>query len=310
MQLRRGVFFAGLFLLVLLGTLPVSGRASVPLSTPTVVAGGGGGLTIPCCTAPFPAPTDVKLQLPQFIAAGGAQLYLPVPATNQVYAANFNNPATIKTVAGDGTQGSGGDGSAATGAELDGPSAVAIGGPGYYVADTNNNRVRAVDTGDGKINTVAGGAVFNGPRDISVSAGGGYYVLDTSGVRRVDAGAITATWNRYDPIYAVDAIDDTHFWIATLNGIVEGLIDTTDAVHGGTAIGGFAASSRTFRDVIGLADGGVLAWDDGNDAWGGIVRFAPGGEESVVLGGLTPSPYTLTAHMALTGNGLYFTRYS
>ena len=62
---------------------------------------------------------------------------------------------TISTVAGNGTPGYSGDGSAASSAELLYPSAVTVDASGFlYIADTGNQRVRKVV--NGTINTVAG----------------------------------------------------------------------------------------------------------------------------------------------------------
>ena len=62
----------------------------------------------------------------------------------------------ITTVAGNGTQGRGGDGGPAVAAQLGHPRDVAIGPNGeIYIADSNNFRVRLVD-GDGMISTFVG----------------------------------------------------------------------------------------------------------------------------------------------------------
>lgn len=54
----------------------------------------------------------------------------------------------ITTVAGTGTRGFSGDGSAATGARLNSPRGVAVDGLGnMYIADSSNNRIRRVDYG-------------------------------------------------------------------------------------------------------------------------------------------------------------------
>jgi Ca2+-binding RTX toxin-like protein len=64
---------------------------------------------------------------------------------------------TIRTVAGTGTAGFGGDGASATLATLDGPSAIAVDALGdLLIADTLNNRIREVLAGSGTIITLAG----------------------------------------------------------------------------------------------------------------------------------------------------------
>jgi hypothetical protein len=109
--------------------------------------------------------------------------------------------ARIATVAGTGTAGLGGDGGAATAAQLATPSDVAFvgGNATYLIADTANNRIRRVNDNDA-ITTVAGsgpgaGAVggfageslaatnpstrLNAPRGVSPAIDGGFLVADT-----------------------------------------------------------------------------------------------------------------------------------
>ncbi len=82
---------------------------------------------------------------------------------NVVIADTYNNrirmvdtAGNISTIAGDGAQGSSGDGGAATAAQLDHPTGVAVDGAGnLFIADRDNNRIRMVDTA-GNISTVAG----------------------------------------------------------------------------------------------------------------------------------------------------------
>ena len=103
----------------------------------------------------------------------------------------------IRTVAGTGVEGFGGDGGAATAAQLDAPSSLAVDAAGdVYVADAHNGRVRRVDAGTGVISTVVGGGVaaqLRLPRGVAVDASGAVYVSDASDlrVRRVDAGGAT-----------------------------------------------------------------------------------------------------------------------
>src|ERR1700747_830846 len=69
----------------------------------------------------------------------------------------FQWTGQIKTVAGNGTQGFGGDGSSATAAQLGiflGGTALDS-GKNLYIADAGNNRIRKVST-SGNISTVVG----------------------------------------------------------------------------------------------------------------------------------------------------------
>lgn len=64
---------------------------------------------------------------------------------------------TISTLAGTGERGASGDGGPASQAQLDGPCGLAIDGVGnVLVADTNNHRIRRIDSTTGMISTIAG----------------------------------------------------------------------------------------------------------------------------------------------------------
>lgn len=129
---------------------------------------------------------------------------------------------TITTVAGDGTAGYSGDGSAATSAELYSPFSTAIDKSGnLYIADQANNRVRMV-TPSGTISTVAGNgtagfmgdgaaatsAELNSPEGVAVDSSGNLYISDTENnvVRKVSGGNITtfAGSNSLGPGYTGD----------------------------------------------------------------------------------------------------------
>ncbi len=137
-------------------------------------------------------------------AAGSAQLNTPVglavDSAGNLYIADFGNNrirkvtagGTISTIAGT-TQGFSGDGGAAASAQLSGPQGVAVDGAGnVYIADTLNNRLRAVS--GGTISTVAGTGVAgsNGdggpaanaqmvnPGGVAVDGAGNIYVSDLS----------------------------------------------------------------------------------------------------------------------------------
>jgi uncharacterized protein (TIGR03437 family) len=103
----------------------------------------------------------------------------------------------LTTLAGNGTPSYSGDGASATAAQLDGPSGVAVGPSGVvYIADTLNQRVRAVAPG-GILSTLAGSgaAGFNGdillprtaqlnrPLGVAADALGNWYVADTTNSR-------------------------------------------------------------------------------------------------------------------------------
>jgi len=115
----------------------------------------------------------------------------------------------ITTFAGNGTQGSSGDGGAATNAELNYAGGVAVDGAGnVFIADGSNNRIRRVDT-NGIITTVAGNgtagfagdggtatnAQLSGPGNMAWDAAGNLFFTDGGNqrVRRVDSDGIVTT---------------------------------------------------------------------------------------------------------------------
>ncbi len=103
----------------------------------------------------------------------------------------------ITTVAGDGNPGFGGDGGAATAAQLNNPADVAVDASGnLYIADLTNHRIRRVKT-DGKIDTIAGNgtsgfsgdggvataAQLSSPTSIAVESDCSIYVGDSNNLR-------------------------------------------------------------------------------------------------------------------------------
>ena len=116
---------------------------------------------------------------------------------------------TIRTVAGTGVAGFGGDGTSATAAKLNFPSGIAVGPSGdLYIADSFNHRVRRVGA-NGVITTIAGTgtAGFGGdagpaqlaqlqfPVDIDVSSGGDVFIVDSLNqrIRKVDSAGRIST---------------------------------------------------------------------------------------------------------------------
>ena len=119
---------------------------------------------------------------------------------------------TITTVAGDGTEDHGGDGGAATAAQLDSPWGMAVDGAGnLYIADRDNHRIRKVDAA-GVISTVAGGgrrgnrgysgdggpavaAQLYNPSDVALDGAGNLYIADSfnNRIRKVDAAGVIST---------------------------------------------------------------------------------------------------------------------
>ena len=131
----------------------------------------------------------------------GGNLYIADSGRNQVFEATLGGALLV--VAGTGTQGYGGDGGAATAAQLNGPGGVAVGPNGtIYIADTGNARVRAVTSG--VVATLAGTgqgafggdggvpahASFRAPASLALDGHGGLLICDTADhrVRRAGLG--------------------------------------------------------------------------------------------------------------------------
>jgi Big-like domain-containing protein/NHL repeat-containing protein len=134
-----------------------------------------------------------------------------------LYVADFGSNRVLKvdplgavtTVAGTGTASYNGDGGAATNATLNSPSSVAIDpADNIYIADSENNAVRKVNSVSGKIATLAGNgtAVFNGkddglnanlaglykPYSVYLDASGNLFIADRLDLRIREVSAVAA----------------------------------------------------------------------------------------------------------------------
>jgi sugar lactone lactonase YvrE len=218
---------------------------------------------------------------------------------------------TIRTIAGTGTAGFGGDGGPATRAELDQPHGVAFTTGGVLlVADALNNRIRAVAP-DGTITTVAGNgrhgfsgdggpatdAMLGSPRDVSAVPGGGYLIPDTDNdrVRRVrpDGTIVTVAGPKAGldrPFAAVAAPGGAVLVADTGNDRIlrisaKGTV-TTVAGNGRRSFSGdggpaTAASLNSPHNLAVLPDGGFLIADEGSNR---VRRVWPNGTITTVAG--------------------------
>ena len=145
----------------------------------------------------LPAPSRRRIRL-------RGDLFVADSARNEVFEISVGGAVTV--VAGNGTQGFSGDGGPATAAELNAPTSVAIGTDGtLYIADTGNERIRAVK--GGTISTFAGNgargfsgdggpatsASLNHPVALALDSTGALLVCDEGNerIRRVSAGQIS-----------------------------------------------------------------------------------------------------------------------
>ncbi len=154
--------------------------------------------------------TKASMNLPSAIAVDvSGDLFIAQKANSAIRRVDAKT-GIITTVAGNGTDGFGGDGGPATEAELGNPQGVAVDATGsILIADTSNNRIRKVDSVTGDINTIAGNgtggfggdggpassAILNTPQGLAFDAAGDLFFIDTGNyrVRRVDAKTGTIT---------------------------------------------------------------------------------------------------------------------
>ncbi|BAP57163.1 hypothetical protein THII_2866 [Thioploca ingrica] len=158
-------------------------------------------------------PLRATLSQPLGLGFWGNDLYIAEYRSCRIRKiANYNsiNPS-ISTVAGNGTSGSAGDGGPAVNAQINRPRTIAWDSKGnLYITDTDNNRIRKVDTnryistyvgtgtggygGDGTCGKLITEVLLNWPRSISIDSQDNLYISDAlnSRIRKVDTqGCIT-----------------------------------------------------------------------------------------------------------------------
>ena len=164
---------------------------------------GDGG---PALKAGLPSPTGLAMD-------SSGNLYILETSIGRVRKVSASG--TITAYAGNGSSGFGGDGGAATSAQLFPGHGIGVDSAGnLYIADLYNNRIRKVDSsgiittfaGSGTDNSIGQGgysgdggaataAMLNLPNAVAVDAAGNVYIADTSNyrIRRVDknTGVIT-----------------------------------------------------------------------------------------------------------------------
>jgi NHL repeat-containing protein len=235
----------------------------VTTSGTMLTAAGGGSCGAPGCGDNGQA-GGAELDNPRGVTAMPDGGYL-IADTNDHRIRRVLPSGDIVRVAGS-TAGLSGDGGPATQARLSFPSDTTVLPDGsFLVADTGNHRIRHV-TLDGRIFTIAGttqglsgdggpatAAQLNGPRDVELSADGGFVVADTGNdrIRKVSLGGT----------------------ISTLAGTVPGLAGDGDPAR--------AAQLRQPFAVTALTNGGVLVSDTVNDR---VRRVTPLGAIVAVAG--------------------------
>ncbi len=188
----------------------------------------------------------------------------------------------MTTIAGRGTSPYfGGDGGAATSAQLHSPSGIAVDSAGnWYIADTSNNRIRMV-TPAGVISTIAGtgdSSQLNSPRGIAIDGSNNLYVADSGNndVRKITpSGTMTTIASQLNnPVsVALDAQGSVYIADSGNNRIVQ-------VTAAGTA-GTFAKINAPLAVAVD-ASGNVFAADAAH-----VWKIASGGTPASLITGLS-----------------------
>ena len=241
------------------------------------------------------------------------QIYLAEPPDGRIR--QVNTKGIINTIAGNGTLGFSGDGGAATSAQLNLPTGVAVdSGGNVYIADSLNARVREV--AGTTINTIAGNGGFsysgdggsatkaqlNAPQAVAMDGAGNLYIADTANnvVRKVASnGAISTILGNGTAGSGNSQLNGPHGITADSAGDIyvsdtqnarvlkiSGGAVTTVAGSGTQGFGGDggSATSAQLNSPIGLAvdpAGNLYIADFGNNR---IRKVTPGGTISTVAG--------------------------
>jgi sugar lactone lactonase YvrE len=182
--------------------------------------------------------TNSILSGPTALALDAAgDLFIADTGNNRIREITAEN-GYIYTVAGNGTSGYAGDGSAATAAEIADPEGVAVDISGnIYVGDTGNNLVRVVSATTGVISTLAGNgtagysgdkaaanlAELSGPTNLALDFNGDIFIADTknSVVRKVmlSTGIITTVAGSGSAGYSGDGFSATNAALSSPTGV-------------------------------------------------------------------------------------------
>ena len=217
-----------------------SGIITTAAGTGLFTFGGDGG-----------AATAANLANPSGVAVDGTgNLYIADALNQRIRKVSTNG--IITTVAGTGTAGFGGDGGAATAANLNNPVGVAVDGAGnLYIADSQNHRIRKVAT-SGIITTVAGNGTTSNSGDGGLATASGFNY--TAGV------ALDGTGN----LYIADQGNHRIRKVAT-NGIITTVAGNGTAGYSGDGGAATAANLANPASVVVDGTGNLYIADFGNN---------------------------------------------
>ncbi len=229
----------------------------------TAGSGGDGG---PATSAQLNNPTAVMVD-------AGGNLYIGDTSNNRIRLVTA--AGIISTVAGNGSQGFGGDDGPATSALLDSPSGVTVdSGGNLYIADTGNNRIRKV-------------GIYNAVYFPQVAVGGGYttvFTITNTGVTAA-SGIVTLTDQQANPFSVNGILTDS---LGTAQPAAAGSFFPFTVPSGGTIFLSAAGLTANTPTTSGWAElqsiGGSLTGAATYEyASGGILQFMVGVLQSPLL---------------------------
>jgi uncharacterized protein (TIGR03437 family) len=268
--------------------------------------------------------TAAQLNAPEAVAVDASgNVYIADTANNVVR--QISAKGVINTIAGNGTAGFGGDGGAATSAQLSAPQGVAVDSSGnVFVADTANARVRKIS--GGTITTVAGSgtqgysgdgaaatsAQLNTPVGLAVDKAGNLYIadVDDSVVRKVStSGAITTVAGNGSQGYSGDTGPATG---ATLNGPEGVAVDASGNLYITDTLNGVIRKVTASGTISTIAGNGIDGYSgDGGPAISaefgspvGIVVDSAGNLYIADSGARVRKVFTSGIIMTIAGSGV------
>ncbi|GAC1355667.1 MAG: hypothetical protein NVSMB3_01120 [Acidobacteriaceae bacterium] len=231
---------------------------------------------------------NASLNLPRAICldATGKNLYIADTRNHRIRHVDLAT-GTIETVAGNGVQGSAGEGVPATGASLDSPESLTLDAQGnLYLAETHNHRVRRIDRNTKIISTVLG---------VGVSGASGTGPPGAAGASLLPRGLTT------DPDGNLYVADAANHRTLRLDGAT-GLLSTAagDATQGFAGDSGAATSaSLNSPRALAISPGGLLTIaDSGNQRVRQLQSTSPAAASIETIAGLgasIPGRLTLSA---------------